>query len=104
MSSIPTLKTLYTEQITPALVASRGYKNKHDVPKITKVVLNSGIHADADKNLIADIQRDMAIIAGQKPILTKSKKAISNFKLRQGQTVAAASPCVVIACGSSSIG
>lgn len=87
MSSIPTLKTLYTEQITPALVASRGYKNKHDVPKITKVVLNSGIHADADKNLIADIQRDMAIIAGQKPILTKSKKAISNFKLRQGQTV-----------------
>ncbi len=87
MSSIPTLKTLYAEQICPALVTSRGYKNKHDLPKITKIVLNSGIHADADKNLISDIQRDMGIIAGQKPILTKSKKAISNFKLRQGQIV-----------------
>jgi len=87
MSSIPTLKTLYNEQVTPALVASRGYKNRHNVPTVTKIVLNTGIDAEADKNQIADIQRDLAIIAGQKPILTKSKKAISNFKLREGQTV-----------------
>ena len=87
MSTTPSLKTPYVEQITPALITSRGYKNKHDVPKIVKVVLNTGISAEADKNQIADIQRDLALIAGQKPVLTKAKKAISNFKLRQGQVV-----------------
>jgi large subunit ribosomal protein L5 len=86
-SYTPVLKKLYTEQIAPELVKSRGYKNKHQVPKILKVNLNTGIDADADKNQIADIQRDLAAIAGQKPVLAKSKKAISNFKLRQGQVV-----------------
>jgi len=85
----PVLKKLYTEQVAPELVKSRGYKNKHQVPKITKIVLNTGIDADADKNQIADAQRDLGMIAGQKPVLTKSKKAISNFKLRQGQVVGA---------------
>lgn len=85
----PVLKKLYNEQVAPELVKSRGYKNKHQVPKITKIVLNTGIDADADKNQIADTQRDLGLIAGQKPVLTKSKKAISNFKLRQGQVVGA---------------
>ena len=85
----PFLKQHYTEQVVPALVKSRGYKNSHQVPKITKISLNTGIDAEADKNQIADIQRDLAAIAGQKPILAKSKKAISNFKLRQGQVVGA---------------
>jgi large subunit ribosomal protein L5 len=87
MSYVPTLKKLYTEQVAPELVKSRAYKNKHQVPKITKVVVNTGIDAEADKNQIADVQRDLAQITGQKPVLTKSKKAISNFKLRQGQIV-----------------
>jgi len=87
MSYVPTLKKLYTEQVAPELVKSRGYKNKHQVPKIAKIVVNTGIDAEADKNQIADVQRDLAQITGQKPILTKSKKAISNFKLRQGQIV-----------------
>lgn len=86
-SYTPILKKLYAEQVAPELVKSRGYKNKHQVPKIVKVNLNTGIDADADKNQIADIQRDLAAIAGQKPVLAKSKKAISNFKLRQGQVV-----------------
>lgn len=85
----PLLKQHYTEQVVPALVKSRGYKNTHEVPKIIKVSLNTGIDAEADKNQIADIQRDLAAIAGQKPVLSKSKKAISNFKLRQGQIVGA---------------
>lgn len=88
-SYTPVLKKLYTEQVVPALTQSRGYKNKHQIPKITKVVLNTGIDADADKNQIADAARDLGNIAGQKPVLTKSKKAISNFKLRQGQVVGA---------------
>jgi len=87
MSTTPTLKVIYTEQVAPELIKSRGYSNKHEVPKIAKIVLNTGIDADADKNQIADIQRDLGLIAGQKPVLTKSKKAISNFKLRQGQVV-----------------
>ena len=85
----PVLKKLYNEQVIAELIKSRGYKNKHQVPKITKVNLNTGIDAEADKNQIADIARDLAAIAGQKPVLSKSKKAISNFKLRQGQIVGA---------------
>ncbi|MFM1851655.1 MAG: hypothetical protein RIS54_1339 [Verrucomicrobiota bacterium] len=87
MSNIPALKSLYAEQVAPELTKSRGYTNAHQLPKITKIVLNTGIDADADKNQIADVQRDLGLIAGQKPVLTKSRKAISNFKLREGQVV-----------------
>jgi large subunit ribosomal protein L5 len=86
-SYIPVLKKLYTEQVVPELVKSRGYKNKHQVPRLTKINLNTGIDAEADKNQIADIQRDLGLIAGQKPVLARSRKAISNFKLREGQVV-----------------
>lgn len=86
---VPVLKKLYSEQVFAELVKSRGYKNKHQVPKVTKITLNTGIDAEADKNQIADIQRDLSAIAGQKAVLSKSKKAIANFKLRQGQVVGA---------------
>jgi large subunit ribosomal protein L5 len=86
MSYVPTLKKLYVEQIVPELVKSRGYKNKHQVPKLVKINLNTGIGAEADKNQIADIARDMGLIAGQKPILNKTKRAIANFKLKPNQT------------------
>jgi large subunit ribosomal protein L5 len=85
--TVPPLKKVYFEQVVPALMASRGYKNKHQCPKLEKIVLNTGIGADADKNQIADTARDMALIAGQKPLLNKSRKAIANFKLKQGQVV-----------------
>ena len=55
MSYVPSLKKLYLEQAVPELVKTRGYKNKHQVPKLTKISLNSGIDADADKNQIADV-------------------------------------------------
>ena len=87
MSYVPTLKKLYTEQVAPELVKSRGYKNKHQVPKLTKISLNTGIDADADKNQIADVQRDLTLLAGQKPILARSRKAIANFKLKPNQVV-----------------
>lgn len=86
---VPFLKQQYLEQIVPELIKIRGYKNKYEVPGLTKISLNTGIDAEADKNQIADIVRDLAAISGQKPVLAKSKKAISNFKLRQGQTVGA---------------
>jgi large subunit ribosomal protein L5 len=87
MSNVPTLKKLYAEQVIAELVKSRGYKNKHQVPKLLKISINTGIDADADKNQIADIQRDVAAIAGQKPVLSRSRKAIANFKLKEGQVV-----------------
>ena len=85
MSSAPTLKKQYTEQVFPELVKLRGYKNKHEVPRVVKISLNSGIDAEADKNQIADVQRDLALIAGQKPVLSRTRKAISNFKLKENQ-------------------
>ncbi len=87
MSTAPTLKKLYNEQVFPELMKLRGYRNKHQVPKVLKVNLNSGIDAEADKNQIADVQRDMSLIAGQKPVLSKTRKAISNFKLKENQIV-----------------
>ena len=86
MSYVPVLKQIYTEQVAPELVKTRGYKNKHQVPKLVKINLNSGIDADADKNHIADIARDIGAIAGQKPMLNRTKRAIANFKLKPNQT------------------
>jgi large subunit ribosomal protein L5 len=87
MAYVPSLQKFYNEQVVPGLVQSRGYKNKHQVPRIVRVVLNTGIDAEADKNQIADVQRDLTLIAGQKPVLAKARKAISNFKLKEGQVV-----------------
>ena len=84
---VPPLKKHYAETVIPALTASRGYKNRHEVPKLEKIVLNTGISSEADKNVIAEPQRDLSAIAGQKAVLAKSRKAIANFKLRQGQFV-----------------
>ncbi len=87
MSYVPTLKKIYLEQVVPELVKSRGYKNKHEVPKLVKININTGIDAEADKNQIADITRDIAAIAGQKPVLARARKAIANFKLKPNQIV-----------------
>jgi large subunit ribosomal protein L5 len=87
MAYVPSLQKIYNEQVVPGLVQSRGYKNKHQVPRVVRVVINSGIDAEADKNQIADVQRDISVIAGQKPVLAKARKAISNFKLKENQVV-----------------
>ena len=86
---VPELKKHYVETVVPQLRESRGFKNPHEVPRILKVVLNTGINSAADKTLISDTQKDLSAIAGQKAVLTKSRKAISNFKLRKGQIVGA---------------
>jgi large subunit ribosomal protein L5 len=85
--TVPPLKKHYVETVVPALKVARGYKNIHQVPKLEKIVLNTGISSEADKNVIAETQRDLSAIAGQKALLNKSRKAIANFKLRQGQIV-----------------
>lgn len=83
----PVFKTHYIEQVVPELKKSRGYKNPHEVPAVQKVVINSGLSADFDKAAIADTVRDISLIAGQKPVITKARKSIANFKLRAGMPV-----------------
>lgn len=66
---------------------SRGYKNTLQVPKIEKIVLNSGVGSNNDKNVLDDIVKDFSLITGQKPVITKARKSISNFKLREGMPI-----------------
>lgn len=84
---VPFLKKYYQEAVIEALVKNLGYKNKHEVPKLVKISINTGIDAEADKNQIADVQKDVTAIAGQKPVLAKARKSIANFKLRAGTVV-----------------
>ena len=79
----PRLKSIYKNQILPELKNSLGVKNTMQVPKIEKIVVNMGLGLDANDNKILKIiETDLANITGQKPVITKSKKAISNFKTR----------------------
>ena len=81
----PRLKTMYEKEIIKNLMSKLSVKNKHEVPRIIKVILNMGLGEDASdgKKLKACLD-DMALIAGQKPVITKFKKSISNFKTRKG--------------------
>ena len=79
------LKTTYEKEIITNLMSKLSLKNKLDVPKIKKIVLNMGLGEDAsDGKKIKSCADDLALIAGQKPIITKFKKSISNFKTRKG--------------------
>ena len=79
------LKTTYNKEIVSKLMSKLSLKNKHDVPKIDKIILNMGLGEDAsDGKKLKACTDDMALIAGQKPIITKFKKSISNFKTRKG--------------------
>ena len=81
----PRLKTTYDKEIINKLMSKLNVKNKHEVPKINKIILNMGLGEDAsDGKKIKSCMEDMALIAGQKPIITKFKKSISNFKTRKG--------------------
>jgi large subunit ribosomal protein L5 len=80
----PALQKRYKEEIVPALMKEFGYKSVMQVPRLKKIVLNRGVgEAVADKKLIESAQEELTLIAGQKAIKTFSKKAISNFKLRE---------------------
>ena len=82
---IPRVKTSYKNEIIGKLTDKLKLKNKHEVPKISKVVLNMGLGEDASdtKKLKACVE-DISLITGQKPVITKFKKSISNFKTRKG--------------------
>lgn len=81
------LYTKYLESVKPALIEKHGYKNPHQVPRIQKIVINMGISASLEKSAIDDAAHDLGVITGRKPIISKSRKSIANFKLRKGQPV-----------------
>ncbi|MBF0163589.1 MAG: 50S ribosomal protein L5 [Magnetococcales bacterium] len=82
------LKELYDREIAPALMKEFGYRNVMQIPRIEKVVINMGVgKAVADKNLLNGAVSDMTAISGQKPQVTKAKKSVAGFKLRQGQAI-----------------
>src|SRR6266498_3463215 len=84
----PRLKKHYEETVRPALVKEFGYKNPMQVPRIDKIVLNMGVgEAIGDKKLLDNAAADMQKIAGQKPVITKAKKAIAGFKIREGYPI-----------------
>ena len=79
------LKTTYEKEIVSKLLAKLSLKNKHEVPKIVKVIINMGLGEDAaDSKKLKACVDDISLIAGQKPVITKFKKSISNFKTRKG--------------------
>ena len=87
---IPRLKDTYDKQIVNNLMGKLNLKNKHEVPKFEKIVLNMGLGEDAaDGKKIKSCVDDLSLISGQKPVITKFKKSISNFKTRKGSNAGA---------------
>ena len=87
---VPTLKTNYSEKVLPVLKEEFGYTNDLQAPRLSKIVLSQGVgDAVSDKKLVDYAVEEMTKIAGQKAVVTKSKKDVSNFKLRKGMPVGA---------------
>ena len=80
----PVLKKLYAEKVVPELKKILKLDNPHQIPSITKIVINSAYSADTDKNLQAEILKEITKIAGQRPVVTHARKSVSNFKVREG--------------------
>jgi large subunit ribosomal protein L5 len=88
--TVPRLKQRYVDEVRAALKESLGLGNVMEVPRLEKIVLNMGVGAAVQQaNLLDAAVRDLEIIAGQKPIVTKAKKSIAGFKLREGNAIGA---------------
>ena len=82
------LKEQYRKEIVPALIEQFGYKSTMQVPRLQKIVINMGVgEATGDKKLLDNAVGDMQKIAGQKPVITKARKAIAGFKIREGYPI-----------------
>jgi len=78
----------YDSRIVPAMIEKFGYKNRLEVPRLEKIVLNMGVgEATQDKKKVETAAAEMELIAGQKPVITKAKKSIAQFKLREGMPI-----------------
>ena len=83
----PRLYEKYISEVIPALKQSRKYTNIHQVPKMEKIVVNMGVSASLEKGAIDDAVKDLTMITGRKPVISKSRKSSANFKLRENQPI-----------------
>jgi large subunit ribosomal protein L5 len=88
--ALPRLKKIYREEIVPALTKEFGFTNPHQVPGLVKVVVNTGVgEAAKESKAIEGAVEDLTLITGQKPVVTKARKSIAQFKLREGMPIGA---------------
>jgi large subunit ribosomal protein L5 len=83
----PRLYEKYVSEVIPALKEKRKYSNIHQIPKMEKIVVNMGVSASLEKGAIDDAVKDLTLITGRKPVISKSRKSIANFKLRENQPI-----------------
>lgn len=82
------LREIYDREIVPKMISEFGYKNRYEVPKLEKIVLNMGVgEAVSDTKKVTTAANDLALIAGQKPVITRARKAISTFKVRENMPI-----------------
>ncbi|MFI3291458.1 MAG: 50S ribosomal protein L5 [Opitutales bacterium] len=81
----PVLKHIYKDKVVSELKKVLGVENPHQVPTVEKVVLSSALKSDASKEWVQEVEKEITKISGQKPVITKAKKSVANFKLREGQ-------------------
>jgi large subunit ribosomal protein L5 len=77
----------YLSDVLPALQRKPQYHNPHQIPRVEKIVVNMGVSAELEKTAIEDAARDLSLITGRKPAISKSRKSVANFKLRKGQPI-----------------
>ena len=82
------LKEKYLNEVVPSLMSKHNYKSVMEVPKLDKIVINIGVgDANTNSKLLEAAMDDLAVISGQKPVVTKAKKSIAGFKIREGQSI-----------------
>ena len=85
---VPKLRKDYDERIAKAMTEKFGYKNRMAIPRVDKIVINMGVgEATQDKKKVEQAAAEMELISGQKPVITKAKKSIAQFKLREGMPI-----------------
>ena len=84
---MPDMKKKYSEEVRSALAEKLGIKNVMQIPKIEKIVISTGIGSDKERDAFAEAQKHIAAMTGQKPVICKARKNVSNFKLRVGMPV-----------------
>jgi len=77
----------YTDEVVPALKAKHNFKNVHQIPKFVKIVVNMGVNAKLEKGAIDDAAKDLVLLTGRKPVISRARKDVANFKLRKNQAI-----------------
>jgi len=83
----PRLYTKYIQEVLPALKQKRGYANVHQIPRLEKIIVNMGVNCAAEKGSLEEAVKDLTSITGRKPVISKARKSVANFKLREGQAI-----------------